>query len=1111
MPVHFKTEYKQNYLPLQSKKSASFHPLPEQVVDPAGKESTKLGLTIEPPLQRKKRCTGPPTSLSTDFNQFPDSASDEYALLGRNDKFMENVRYKSKARQSHPLREASPPKQQRLQKKENRGDFRQTHAPFVDTSKFRQRSKAEEQPSTPLTPRKEKNESSSLYKEIALKEKEAALREKFIKLDKEGERQAALREKFSKLDKEGERKAVPSKLRESKEKYSKTIKENRMESAVKAWAKDKDIGSMNEFAQTNLDKGVADSAPEAPADYSLRYKTGVSAPRPRRHKFSEYQKAFEWKSGAKASPMLAAEQAVVASESKNKVVYNSNPALIPPQKTFIKDSEYAAQFKQHHAAPVSSDDLKAVPRTEKQRSKVRRTKSTGSVRVDKRPPAGSGPVISSDNKRQTIESELQGETKEVPPPPPINQGQLKRPRSEYYSNFRSPTKYQYDGAWHGADPPHLQPTREAAEEKSVRKSGPADESAPALTNWFAEVIELRRKASEYKKRAQGTHFSREHLVQLIAQQAQAWDSLSTARSGSTTLSALSLESGASVRLQAQQRLKIAEEKNFDDKNDIKEANPTQISSANKNKSKQSTTSPDKLESTQFSSKCKSDQIEIFPKKTENKQSASKDKSTQISPHKTASKQFQDKSNQISPHKTASKQFQDQTNVSHSDKTITRISQMENKLFCPEKLNFKNPQELTKSTGPEKVNNDTLQFNIENNQNQKMDSKECKDSKEVGTKLSTETVGTKLSTETVGTKLSTETVGTKLPTEAAVKSKRVEKLKKSGDDVSMMAHEGSDEEIGKPDFRSERHLDLTAVQRGRQKRAKKAAWQEEAREVAEDDISLVAYEGSDIGRSELLTQKNEKTRGRGKFRSRRKREEDEASDITPVLKQSSKIGRIPTPKLRSKSASSTRHHLDRTTPVVGGAMLSSPPRPERKLQVKVSRSWCTPQDVYDDDVSTVVSSDKFVPAAGQSLTKTYDVKKGPIETTPTFGQPSKDTHFLRDDDVSVDQPLQTVFVDSPAKLRQTADVSSGDEKPARKIEKPTKFTPQQAIKEGYGQTYNKPMSWGIEGGMVVPRIEDDCLSLSERSVASSCSLASEVYERARKRTQEFWGKDGIASR
>lgn len=51
------------------------------------------------------------------------------------------------------------------------------------------------------------------------------------------------------------------------------------------------------------------------------------------------------------------------------------------------------------------------------------------------------------------------------------------------------------------------------------------------------------------------------------------------------------------------------------------------------------------------------------------------------------------------------------------------------------------------------------------------------------------------------------------------------------------------------------------------------------------------------------------------------------------------------------------------------------------------------------------------------------------------------------------------------------------------------------------------------GVAIPRIEpdDDALSLSVRSVASSCSLASEVYERARKRTQEFWGKDGIASR
>lgn len=43
------------------------------------------------------------------------------------------------------------------------------------------------------------------------------------------------------------------------------------------------------------------------------------------------------------------------------------------------------------------------------------------------------------------------------------------------------------------------------------------------------------------------------------------------------------------------------------------------------------------------------------------------------------------------------------------------------------------------------------------------------------------------------------------------------------------------------------------------------------------------------------------------------------------------------------------------------------------------------------------------------------------------------------------------------------VTAGVEKPARKSKKPSKFEPQQAIKEGYGETYNKPMAWGIDGG------------------------------------------------
>ncbi|XP_065937369.1 nuclear protein MDM1 isoform X4 [Magallana gigas] len=1030
MPVHFKTEYKQNYLPVQSRKSASFHPLPEQAADPAGRESTKTGTVMEPPLQRKKRCTGPPTTLSTDFNQFPDAASDDFALLGRNDKFMENVRYKAKSHHTAPAREASPPKQQRLQEKENRRKApKPTPAPFVDTTKFRQQSKSEEQqPSTPLTPRKEKNESSSLYKEIALREKEAALRQK-----------------FSKLDREGGRKTASSALRQSKEQYSKTIDDNRMESAVKSWAKDKNVGSMNEFAQTNLDKGIADSAPEAPADYALRYKTGVSVPRPRRHKFSEYQKSFSWKDGAKASPVLAAEQAVIASESKNKVVYNSNPALVPPQKSFVKDSEYAAQFKQYNAMPVSSDDLKAIPRAEKPRSKVKRSKSTGALRVDKRPAAGSGPLITPDNKRQTIESELQGEPQEAPSSPPIHQGKLKRPRSEYTSNFRSPTKFQYDGAWHGADPPHLQPTREPEKEKPVKKSGPVEDSAPALSNWFAEVIELRRKAAEYKKRAQGTHFSREHLVQLIAQQNQAWDNLSTARSGSSTLSALSLESGASAKLRAQESVEKQKETNLD----LEKPVLTNIK--------------------QIETECPIKDVSYDYNKIKT-MSEGKDGCLIQLPQKLEVNEYRLQTKNLYPDKMENKLFEKQSRkIELSEKPLVKIENID-------------------------TNNETL------------DNELCKGVRKSNDKMQQLKADPVVMETKFNNKLRLETKKESTNhRNVKTKSKKVEMANKIEDDVSLMAHEGSDEEQGKPDFVPEKHMDLTTKQRYKKSQSRKKAWQEmdESRDYGQDDLSLMVQEGSE---------RRAKSRGRKKHRSRRarRREQEEASEVTPDFP--SDTGRIPTPKMRSKSAGA-RHHLDRTTPVVGGAMLSSPPRPEKKSPVKVSRSWCTPQDVYDDEVSTVLSSDRFEPVVGQKLAKTYDVKKGPLATTPTFGLASKDTHFLRDDEVSVDKPLETVFVDSPAKVRMTGNVSSGDEKPARKSKKPTKFEAQRTIKEGYGQTYNKPMVWGIDGGMTIPRIEpdDDVLSLSVRSIASSCSLASEVYERAQKRTQEFWGKNGIASR
>ena len=57
--------------------------------------------------------------------------------------------------------------------------------------------------------------------------------------------------------------------------------------------------------------------------------------------------------------------------------------------------------------------------------------------------------------------------------------------------------------------------------------------------------------------------------------------------------------------------------------------------------------------------------------------------------------------------------------------------------------------------------------------------------------------------------------------------------------------------------------------------------------------------------------------------------------------SSEGGRVPTPKVHHTPASAnyTRHHLDRTTPAVGGAILTSPPKGHRPAS---TRSSVTPE-------------------------------------------------------------------------------------------------------------------------------------------------------------------------
>ncbi|XP_026242465.2 nuclear protein MDM1 isoform X3 [Urocitellus parryii] len=98
---------------------------------------------------------------------------------------------------------------------------------------------------------------------------------------------------------------------------------------------------------------------------------------------------------------------------------------------------------------------------------------------------------------------------------PWRHQRLGKVNSEYKAKFLSPAQYLYKGgAW-----------------TCVKENVPDQGSLNAM--WYAEVKELREKAEFYRKRIQGTHFSRDHLNQILSDKNCCWDVSSTTSSEGT--------------------------------------------------------------------------------------------------------------------------------------------------------------------------------------------------------------------------------------------------------------------------------------------------------------------------------------------------------------------------------------------------------------------------------------------------------------------------------------------------------------------------------------------------------------------------------------------------
>ncbi|XP_015261193.1 PREDICTED: nuclear protein MDM1 isoform X3 [Gekko japonicus] len=203
---------------------------------------------------------------------------------------------------------------------------------------------------------------------------------------------------------------------------------------------------------------------------------------------SEYQRQFGWKTPQKVSPVLSADQ-VIHSASKS-IPPHKSPAIIP-------ETEYERCFK-------ASPPMKELRKTPHLEEKERPVESSPGEKKDKKDSLSKIPEDPpKDSKSETEQKQHKQKHK-----PHYLHRSFRKMNTEYRSKFLSPAQYIYkDGAW-----------------LRIRRNVPAQGSRNTLNYmWYMEVKELREKAEAYRQRIQGTHFSRDHLNQLLSDNNRLWD------------------------------------------------------------------------------------------------------------------------------------------------------------------------------------------------------------------------------------------------------------------------------------------------------------------------------------------------------------------------------------------------------------------------------------------------------------------------------------------------------------------------------------------------------------------------------------------------------------
>ncbi|XP_067949459.1 nuclear protein MDM1-like [Watersipora subatra] len=496
MPVRFKgdSEYHDHYKWLDSPKSATFSPTRQQSAPVAGLSSPNVslnqGFMDEPAILRKKKPIPLVTTSTTKMFDEDIIVPDDYMLLGSQEKFTPNVPYKDYLTKNRArvlgttYVPAKPIDFEELQPTPKKAPAKIS----FDTGAPKRKDEAVQVTGT--------------AKPVNLSKTRVIAKEPASPVSSNGTASDRGHEKLTKASK-------TFAVREPKG-LSVSPTEVVKHSSVPTQPSGQSVEPNQPKLPVEKPRRLQQQDKNIDSSYAMKYRAGVSPKRDNPKRKSEYEYKFNWKKPVDSTPLLAAEQ----------VVHNRNSQIGPYKVSPPKHSEYRKEFKEWKYMPVAEDDSGVLQKRRLlQASKLRRTRSANDLTPDRRPPAGSPSRTHHDNARLTQSLN--------PQKPFFPHRRTVSWTTEYKSNFQPFTRYSYDqGAWQGAAPPHIK-QQMLLEPDSKQTSG----------NWRAEVLELREKAEEYRKRSNGTHFSRAHVAQLLSENSKLWDAVSV----SSELSALDLE------------------------------------------------------------------------------------------------------------------------------------------------------------------------------------------------------------------------------------------------------------------------------------------------------------------------------------------------------------------------------------------------------------------------------------------------------------------------------------------------------------------------------------------------------------------------------------------